>query len=369
MGAPVDPARSTRTAPHANPMGTEGLAFIEFSAHDPAALEKLFTSLGFVKTATHNSGNLSVWTQNEIKFLLNSDAQSHGGRFAAEHGSGISGIGFKVGDAAKAFEKAIALGARAADAVTAIQTPVLDGIGGSLLYLIDNKAEAEMNTRCSPTGQTASRKSVGSFSAVDHLTHNVCAGNLQKWADFYKDLFGFREIFYLDMRGSSTGFRTCALMSPCDGICIPINEPTDARSQIQEFIDIFKGEGVQHIALATTDIHASVENVAGSGISFMQVPNTYYDAIDTRLESHGEDLERLKRNAILLDGERSKSGGWDLLLQIFSKNLIGPIFFEFIQRKGNTGFGEGNARALFDAIERDQIERGFVLSVTQTAGG
>ncbi|MEI9997479.1 MAG: 4-hydroxyphenylpyruvate dioxygenase [Rhizomicrobium sp.] len=364
MGAPVDRESEDGIFPvRENPMGTDGLAFMEFSATDPTALAVLFAELGFVKIADHVSRPVSLWRQRDISFILNGDPQTHGGRFAAVHGPCVSAIAFKVSDAGSALARALAMDASAyaGDAPKTVDAPALEGIGGSLLYLIDPKIEETLQAHAFRSTGIAAPRPGALFSAVDHLTHNVRAGGLETWMSFYKRLFGFREIFYLDARGASTGFRTYALMSPCDKICIPINEPSDPKSQIQEFIDLYKGEGVQHIALAATDICASVERVANSGISFMGVPKSYYDAVEDRLPSHGEDLERLKRNSILIDGERNaKTGDWDLLLQIFSKNLIGPIFLEFIQRKGNRGFGEGNARALFEAIERDQIERGVV---------
>ncbi|MEI9889215.1 MAG: 4-hydroxyphenylpyruvate dioxygenase [Rhizomicrobium sp.] len=365
MGAPVD--RNADGSPHDNPMGTAGLAFIEFSAADPAPLETLFRDLGFVQAATHAARRISLWRQNDIRFLLNADGDTQGGRFAAEHGPGVSAIAFRVADAAAALETAAAQGACACDggAPKSVDAPALNGIGGSLLYLVDAAGEDEMLARAFP-GIGGAAVVGGGFTAVDHLTHNVRAGGLEEWADFYKRLFGFREVFYLDARGSATGFRTYALMSPCNRICIPINEPSDPKSQIQEFIDQFRGEGVQHIALATEDICASVEGLPAAALAFMPIPQSYYGGVERRLPEHGQDLERLKRNAVLIDGERNpETGGWNLLLQIFSKNAVGPLFFEFIQREGNDGFGEGNARALFEAIERDQIERGVVAAAAE----
>lgn len=343
--------------PH-NPAGTRGLAFIEFAAVAPAAVAELFATLGFTQVARSDDGTVSHWRQGPVVFVLNGAPGTHGGRFAVEHGPCISALAFRVADAAAAFDHAVAMGAQPYDgpARTFFADRALVGVGGSLLYLVDE------SSACAALWNRAQGQSGGSafnIGGIDHLTHNVRAGQLQHWADFYSRIFGFREVFHMRTQGAATGFRTCALRSPCGEICIPLNEPTDPKSQIQEYIDVYHGEGVQHIALASTDLPATIERLDGR-IDFMSIPDTYYAGVDARLPGHGENLPRLQRNGILLDGSRAADGRWLLLLQIFSRNLLGPIFFEFIQRKGNEGFGEGNAQALFEAIEREQIARGVV---------
>jgi len=356
MGIPID---KTAAAVRDNPAGTQGMAFIEFSAPDPSVLTTLFARLGFVEVAWHRTKPISLWRQGGVDFLVNSDPAGHAQGFADAHGPCVSAIAFRVQDAAQAFARARSFGAKAYDGTAARGVPglALDGIGGSLLYLIDEGAQQAIDAEFTWAADTAPR-GVG-LVAVDHLTHCVEQGQMDKWCDFYRDIFGFRDVFYLDAKGKATGFRTRAMKSPCDGICIPVNEPTEAESQVQEYIDRYKGEGVQHVALASDDLNATVEAVAGSGIGFMTIPPSYYDGVDDRLPGHGNDLARLKRNGILIDGVQD-GARWNLLLQIFSKPLLGPIFFEFIERRDNDGFGEGNAKALFEAIERDQIARGVV---------
>lgn len=352
-------AKQNGAAQAQNPAGTDGLAFVEFSAAEPSAIARLFGTFGFVQVGHAAAPKVSHWRQGNITFVLNGDTSSHGGRFAAEHGPCISALAFRVASAQHAFERALALGAESYDGTARklFDDRALLGIGGSLLYLVDDASWS--SSLWNPPAAQLLRASPLEITAVDHLTHNVRAGRLEHWASFYSRIFGFREVFYLRAQGTATGFRTRAMKSPCGTICIPLNEPTDPKSQIQEYIDTYKGEGVQHIALASADLPATIEKLAAR-VPFMSIPDTYYEELDARLPGHGEDVARLKRNGILLDGARNEHGGWDLLLQIFSRNLIGPIFFECIQRKGNEGFGEGNAKALFEAIERDQIERGVV---------
>ncbi|HKV00149.1 MAG TPA: 4-hydroxyphenylpyruvate dioxygenase [Vineibacter sp.] len=366
MGAPVEkPGPGTA---YDNPAGTDGMAFIEFSAADPAPIADLFRKLGFQEIGRHATRAIGFWRQGDIDLFLNSDPGTHGARFSAVHGPCISAIAFRVRDAAAAFDRACALGAVPYDdgvGPRAVDGRALVGIGGSLLYLVDAAAEHAIKHQAFRPlrGERLEAVRGAGFQAVDHLTHNVLGGHVERWADFYRRIFNFREVFYLDAKGTKTGFRTRAMKSPCNKICIPVNEPTDPQSQIQEYIDVYKGEGVQHIALLSGNLNASIEAIAGSGIAMQAIPDSYYAGVDARLPGHGQDLARLKRNGILVDGERDPStGAWGLLLQIFSKNLLGPIFFEFIERRGNEGFGEGNAKALFEAIERDQIERGVVVA-------
>ena len=362
MGAPTN---KPPIVPYENPAGTEGLAFVEFSTENPEELSSVFKRLGFEKVGRHVNLEISLWRQGEIEFLINSDLNTHGGLFAQCHGPCVSALAFRVSDAAHALNRALSFGAvsyRFDRGVPTVSSPPLEGIGGSLLYLTDRKTSASIAQEFLPSDAASRAAVVGAgFKVVDHLTHNVVAGGVDHWANFYKSIFNFREVFYLDARGAKTGFRTRAMMSPCGNICIPVNEPTDPKSQIQEYIDSYKGEGVQHIALRSDDVITSVESILRNGIDCMPIPDSYYDAIDARLPGHGQDVARLRRNGILLDGERElPATEWALLLQLFTKNLCGPIFFECIERRGNEGFGEGNARALFEAIERDQIARGVV---------
>lgn len=355
MGIPIE---KISTAARDNPAGTEGMAFIEFSAPD-AVLTGLFARLGFTEVARHRGRPLSIWRQGGIDFLVNADPASHASSFAEAHGPGVSAIAFRVKDAAHALQRAQSFGAKVHDDAAARAVPglALDGIGGSLLYLIDEASQRAIDAEFTWAPDAAPRGA--GLVAIDHLTHCVEQGEMDRWCDFYRDIFGFRDVFYLDARGAATGFRTRAMKSPCDGICIPVNEPTERESQVQEYIDRYKGEGVQHVALAAADLNATLEAVAGRDIGFMNIPASYYDGVDGRLPGHGQDLARLRRNGVLVDGVQD-AGRWKLLLQIFSKPLLGPIFFEFIERRDNDGFGEGNAKALFEAIERDQIARGVV---------
>ncbi len=354
MGIPIE---KTAAAGRDNPAGTEGMAFIEFSAPDPDVLTGLFARLGFTEVARHRARPLTIWRQGGIDFIVNADPEGHARRFADAHGPSVSAIAFRVKDGPRAFGRATSLGATAHRGDATLPGLVLDGIGGSLLYLIDAASQQAIDAGfdwepdAAPAG--------AGLVAVDHLTHCVEQGQMDKWCDFYRDIFGFRDVFYLDAKGTATGFRTRAMKSPCDGICIPVNEPTEAASQVQEYIDLYKGEGVQHVALAARDLNETLEAVAGRGIGFMNIPASYYDGVDGRLPGHGQDIARLRRNGVLVDGVQD-GAQWKLLLQIFSKPLLGPIFFEFIERRDNDGFGEGNAKALFEAIERDQIARGVV---------
>ena len=237
--------------------------------------------------------------------------------------------------------------------------PAIRGIGGSLIYFVDRYSDASIYDVDFKYLDHVDRAPCGvGLTEIDHLTHNVYQGDLDRWADFYRTLLNFHEVRYFDIRGSATGLKSRAMASPCGKIRIPINEPSDPKSQIQEYLDLYRGEGIQHVALATDDIYATVEALRANGIRFMEVPDTYYDAVDQRVPGHGEAVERMRQNRILIDGAPAR--GMGLLLQIFTTVVIGPIFFEIIQRKGNDGFGDGNFQALFEAIERDQIQRGVI---------
>ena len=347
-----------------NPLALQGMAFVEFSAVDVAPIAALFRRLGFVETQRHPSRALGIWAQGGIRFLLNSEPGTHGHAFASAHGPSISAIAFRTANATVARDKALARGAARYSGLgrPTVDVPVLEGIGGSLLYLVDGEEWNRVCAGFSVAQKPAPGESCG-LVGVDHLTHNVRAGELERWVRYYKEVFGFHEIFYLEARGAATGFRTKAMRSPCRGICIPINEPTDQKSQIQEFIDRYRGEGVQHVALSTPAIYDSVELLRRRDIPFMQVLDSYYDQVDARIPGHGENLQRLRATRVLIDGSRrSEDERWKLLLQIFSEPLVGPIFLELIQRAGNEGFGDANARALFEAIEQEQVRRGALAA-------
>jgi len=348
-----------------NPMGTDGFEFVEYTAPDTEALGRLFESMGFTAVARHRSKRVTLYRQGGINFIVNAEPDSFAQSFARVHGPSACAFGIRVKDAAAAFERALELGAkphRTPVAPMELNIPAIQGIGGSLLYLIDRYGPHSIyDVDFVPlAGVDPNPKGVG-LTLVDHLTHNVYAGRMDVWAEFYEKLFNFREIRYFDIQGKKTGLTSRALTSPCGKIRIPINEPSDRKSQIQEYLDAYHGEGIQHIALACDDIYTTVEALREKQVRFLDTPDSYYARVDARMRGHGEDLERLRRNRILIDGEGvDKERREDKLLQIFTETVIGPIFFEVIQRKGNEGFGEGNFRALFESIEADQIARGVV---------
>ncbi len=349
----------------ANPAGTCGFEFVEYTAPDTAALGRLFEQLGFQAVARHRSKAVTLYRQNGINFIVNQEPDSFAQAFARAHGPSACAMAFRVADAAYAFERAIGLGAEAfAGRIGPMELniPAIKGIGGSLIYLVDRFAAPQSATSIYDIdfvpldGADPAPAGVG-LTLVDHLTHNVRRGRMDAWAGFYERLFSFREIRYFDIEGKLTGLKSRAMTSPCGLIRIPINESADDKSQIEEYLAAYKGEGIQHIALATEDIYATVAALRDRGVPMMEPPPAaYYAAVDERLPGHGEDLARLAKLGILIDG----APGGGLLLQIFTKTVIGPIFFEIIQRKGDEGFGEGNFRALFEAIERDQVARGVL---------
>jgi 4-hydroxyphenylpyruvate dioxygenase len=364
MGVPVE-VEPDRV--HDNPVGTDGIPFIEFSAVDAAPIASLLERLGFQRIARHRERSVDLWRQGKMDILLNDDETTYGANFAKLHGPCISAISFRVAEEKLACERAAANGIvyyEGDRGMLTIGAPAMDGIGHSLLYLMTEETEQRIKTEeFEPiSGDTLPEIPGVGFVEIDHLTHNVMAGNMERWAAFYRNAFNFREVFYLDTKGQKTGLRTRAMKSPCNRICIPVNEPTDPQSQIQEYIDEYKGEGVQHLAFLSYDLHDSVEKIADNAIPLMEIPDSYYESVDDRMPGHGENISRLKSNGILIDGDRAPNGKWNILLQLFSKNLVGPIFFEFIERRGNDGFGNNNAKALFEAIERDQMRRGVVAS-------
>ena len=344
---------------HHNPMGTDGFEFVEYTAPDPEALRTLFESMGFRGLARHRSKNVTLHRQGDINFLINAEPDSFAQQFARAHGASICAMGFRVRDAAYAFKRALELGAEAGPVSAGpmeLNIPSIRGIGGSLIYLVDRYgANSIYDVDFLPTGLGAEPAGTG-LQLIDHLTHNVARGHMNLWSGFYEKLFNFREIRYFDIEGKKTGLFSRAMTSPCGKIRIPINESQDDKSQIEEYLREYRGEGIQHIALSTPNIYVTVDRLRERGVVFQDTPDTYYDGIDARVAGHQEALSEMQGRRILIDGS-AKDG---ILLQIFTANVIGPIFFEIIQRKGNEGFGEGNFRALFESIELDQIRRGVV---------
>ncbi len=351
-----------------NPMGTFGFEFVEFTAEDPAALGRLFEQMGFRAVARHRSKAVTHYRQGGINFLVNAEPRSFARIFARAHGPSACAIAFRVRHAGLAHARALELGAEAHRVPIGpmeLNIPAIRGIGGSLIYLVDRDTgpsiyDIDFEPLEAPGGpNSADAGPAAGLSYIDHLTHNVFQGRMDLWAEFYERLFSFREVRYFDIEGKLTGLRSRAMTSPCGRIRIPINESTDGKSQIVEYLHDYRGEGIQHIALGTEDIYTTVAALKARGIQFMDPPpDAYYDALAERLPGHGEDVDRLRRDGILIDGAPAEGGG--ILLQIFTGTVIGPIFFEIIQRKGDEGFGEGNFQALFESIEQDQIKRGVL---------
>ena len=343
-----------------NPLGTDGFEFVEYAAPNPELLRSLFEQLGFVEVAHHRSKDVSLHKQGDINFIINAESDSFAQTFAKEHGPCACAMAFRVKDANKAFEEAVKRGAKPIETDPGpmeLNIPCIEGIGGSRIYLVDRYGDNTIyDVDFVPTGKTGAFKA--GLTYVDHLTHNVMRGNMDTWAGFYEKIFNFREIRYFDIEGKLTGLTSRAMTSPCGKIRIPINESSDDKSQIEEYLKEYQGEGIQHIALGTDDIFQTVETLCGQRVLFQDTPDTYYEKIDERVAGHGEDIAEMKKLRILIDGAPTKGQG--LLLQIFTQNVIGPIFFEIIQRKGNEGFGEGNFQALFESIELDQIRRGVI---------
>jgi len=351
------------TEVHDNPLGIDGFEFVEFAAPDAALLHSLFRHMGFTAIGRHRERKITLYRQGEINFLVNEEPDSFAADFAREHGPSACGFAIRVADAARAHASAIERGADPLTnkpATLAVRGPVISGIGGSALYLVDRYGERgsiyDMDFEYLPD---VDRHPAGyGLTFIDHLTHNVFQGNMDKWAGFYERIFNFREIRYFDIKGAKTGLVSRAMTAPDGMVRIPINEATDDKSQIAEYLEEYHGEGIQHIALFTDDIYASVEALRTDGIEFLDVPDTYYEMVDERMPGHKEDLPRMAENRILIDADNETRER--LLLQIFTQTCVGPIFFEIIQRKGNEGFGEGNFQALFESIERDQERRGVI---------
>jgi 4-hydroxyphenylpyruvate dioxygenase len=348
-----------------NVAGTDGFEFVEFAHPDPSVLETLFKAMGYVEVARHKSRNISLYRQGDINYILNRERNSHAGRFVDAHGPCAPAMAWRVVDAAHALKCAVEYGAEEYTGFDkTLDVPAVIGIGGSLLYFVETYGEGgspydeafDWIDAANPSPEGAG------FYYLDHLTHNVARGNMSTWYDFYAKAFNFREIRFFDIEGKQTGLFSRALTSPCGKIRIPINESKDETSQIEEYLKEYRGEGIQHIAVATENIYDAVDRISAAGIDFMPAPpDTYYEMSHGRVHGHEEPIERMKHHGILIDGEGVVDGGVTrILLQIFSKTVIGPIFFEFIQRKGDDGFGEGNFKALFESIEADQIERGVL---------
>ena len=371
-----------------NPMGTDGFEFVEYAAPDPAALGRLFETMGFAAIARHRTKNVTLYRQGEINFIINAEPNSFAQRFARQHGPSVCAMAFRVEDAGKSYARALELGAWGFDNHTGpmeLNIPAIKGIGDSLIYFVDrwhgkggaaagaigNISIYDVDFVPTASGNEASPRGVG-LTYIDHLTHNVHRGRMKEWVDFYERLFNFREIRYFDIEGKLTGLKSKAMTSPCGKIRIPINESSDDKSQIAEYLDLYRGEGIQHIALGTDDIYTAVEAMRDRGVTFQDTIDTYYDLVERRLPGHGERLDELRRLRILMDGSTPASTpagngavvNKELLLQIFTQTVIGPIFFELIQRKGDQGFGEGNFRALFESIELDQVRRGVLADTS-----
>jgi 4-hydroxyphenylpyruvate dioxygenase len=351
-----------------NPMGLMGFEFVEFASPKAGVLEPIFESMGFTHVARHRSKDVQLYRQGEINFIVNREPKSQAAYFAAEHGPSACGMAFRVRDSHRAYARALELGAQPLDIPTGpmeLRLPAIKGIGGAPLYLIDRfEPGRSIYDIDFEWIDGAERHPVGhGLKLIDHLTHNVYRGRMAYWADFYAKLFNFREIRYFDIQGEYTGLTSKAMTAPDGMIRIPLNEEASRGSgQIEEFLMQFNGEGIQHIALLSDDILASVDKLQIAGIPVMSAPNDiYYEMLEERLPGHGEHVGALQARGILMDGSTA-DGRKRLLLQIFSQPLFGPVFFEFIQRKGDDGFGEGNFKALFQSMERDQIRRGVLVT-------
>jgi len=353
-----------------NPLGTDGFEFVEFTGPDPQAIARQFTGMGFTAVAKHRSKNVVRYRQGDINFILNMEPRGPAAQFREAHGPSANAMAFRVRDAGKALKLALERGAKEVQGPVGpmeLNIPAIEGIGGSYLYLVDRYGAREIYeidfVPIEGAEALVEANSVG-LTYLDHLTHNVARGNMSTWADFYERVFNFRQIRYFDIEGKVTGLFSKAMTSPCGKIRIPLNESQDDKSQIEEFLHTYRGEGIQHLALGTGDIYSTVQRMRKRGVRFQDTVDTYFDGIDARIPGHGESVERLRKDRILIDGAPTEGQG--LLLQIFTENAIGPIFFEIIQRKGNEGFGEGNFKALFESLELDQIRRG-VLSADRNA--
>jgi 4-hydroxyphenylpyruvate dioxygenase len=361
--------RPQTAAPRDNPIGLDGFEFVEWTSPDPEAMARMFAQLGFTHVGNHRSKNVRHYAQGDINFILNMEPEGQPAEFREAHGPSANGMAFRVRDSKEAVRLAVERGAVERESPRGpgeLEIPAIEGIGGSFLYLVDRyRAETIYDVDFEPVpGAGRDDNSVG-LHTLDHLTHNVNRGRMNHWADFYERIFNFREIRYFDIEGKQTGLLSRAMTAPDDKIRIPLNESQDDYSQIAEYLKEYKGEGIQHLAFATDDIFATVDRLRENGVRFQDSPDTYYDLIDQRVPGHAHDVRAMRERRILIDG--SPETGEGLLLQIFTENMVGPIFFEIIQRKGNEGFGEGNFKALFESIELDQMRRGVIPAAKEEA--
>ncbi|MEZ8195787.1 4-hydroxyphenylpyruvate dioxygenase [Vibrio cortegadensis] len=349
-----------------NPLGTDGFEFVEYTAADPegiAKLKALFLSLGFAEIAKHRSKEAWLYRQGDISFIVNAQPHSQAEAFSTIHGPSVCGMAFRVFDAGAAYQHAVGNGGRPYKTEIGpmeLSIPAIYGIGDSLIYFVDRYGSQniyDVDFKFYDDAELRLQTQGVGLLDIDHLTHNVKQGHMDVWSGFYERIGNFREIRYFDIEGKLTGLVSRAMTAPCGKIRIPINESSDDKSQIEEFIREYKGEGIQHIALSTDDIYQTVRTLRERGMDFMPTPDTYYAKVNERVEGHNENLQDLKDLRVLIDGAPMKDG---ILLQIFTQTVIGPVFFEIIQRKGNEGFGEGNFKALFESIEEDQIRRGVL---------
>lgn len=346
-----------------NPAGLDGFEFVEFAGPDTEAIRAQFRKMGYSHVANHKTKAVELWQQGDVSYLLNAEPGTHADTFMQTHGPCAPSMGWRTANAQAAFAHAVSKGAEPVTEGLTLDRPAIRGIGGSLIYFVDGHREGSVYNTEFDWISAANPRGVG-FGYLDHLTHNVFKGNMDVWFRFYGDLFNFTEIRFFDIQGKHSGLISRALTSPCGRIRIPINEDRGETGQIVEYLKRYNGEGIQHIAVGTDDIYAGVEAIAERGLTFMPPPPaSYYPLSQTRVAGHEEPLDRMAKFGILIDGEGTTTGpdgtrDTSILLQIFSKTMIGPIFFEFIQRKGDDGFGEGNFKALFEAIEQDQIARG-----------
>ena len=347
-----------------NPMGINGFEFVEFAAPDAAPLKALFGRMGFSAVLRHKTRSLTVYRQGGVNFVVNEDPDGFAADFARAHGPSACGFAMRFQKpAAQVYRTVLANGGEAIDSKEtskAVDAPVVKGIGDCMLYLVDRYGDAGsiFDADYAPIPGADQHPQGFGLTFIDHLTHNLYFGNMQKWSDYYERLFNFREIRYFDIKGVKTGLVSKAMTAPDGVVRIPLNESNDPKSQINEYLDAYQGEGIQHIACFTDDIYSTVEAMREAGVEFLDTPDSYFEVIDERVPNHGEDVPRLARNRILIDADLETKQR--KLLQIFTRNAIGPIFFEIIQRKGNEGFGEGNFQALFESIERDQMRRGVL---------
>lgn len=342
-----------------NPTGLKGIEFVEFSSKTPEKLNDLFTAFGFSKTLINSDGSQNYYNQNDIHFIINNKPNGHAAKFSDRHGPSISSMAFRVENAMHAFEEAISRGAKEAKGeyfIAGKPVPAIYGIGDSLIYFVDSYTQENfyqnLGFHNDPNANIVKDKG---FTLIDHLTNNVYKGEMEKWASFYKNIFGFTEVRYFDIKGAKTGLVSYALQSPCKTFCIPINEGTDKKSQINEYLEEYNGPGIQHLAFLTEDIISSLDALEGSQIDTLDIDDDYYEEVYERVPNVTEDKSKLKHHQILIDGD---DDGY--LLQIFTKTIIGPIFIEIIQRKNHYSFGEGNFGALFRSIEKDQEKRGYI---------